>query len=205
MKNSQFVVCSALIAAATLSAPFSFAQDKADAPKMDPQMAAAWERAAKAGTPGAPHKALEPLVGEWTCEVKTWMSPEAPPMESKGTSKTTWILNGRFVHEEFSGDMGGQAFKGMGMYGYDNTKQKYVITWVDDMTTAIFTAEGVAQDGGKAFAFMGKMYCAPTDEHDRPVMHVIRIISNDKHVMEMSDPRLGDKGRMMEITYTRKK
>ena len=83
------------------------------------------KKAEAAGTPGAAHKALEPLVGNWTAEVKSWMTPGAPPTVSQATAKSTWVMNGRFVQQEFTGDFMGKPFRGVGLTGYDNTKKKY--------------------------------------------------------------------------------
>ena len=49
--------------------------------QMDPAMKAYMEAAA----PGAPHKALQNLVGTWDATVKSYMNP-ANPTESKATS-----------------------------------------------------------------------------------------------------------------------
>ena len=35
------------------------------------------KKAEAASAPGIAHQALEPLVGEWNVEVKTWMTPDA--------------------------------------------------------------------------------------------------------------------------------
>ncbi|PYI85070.1 MAG: hypothetical protein DME26_11885, partial [Verrucomicrobia bacterium] len=56
-----------------------------------------------AGKPGPGHKALEALVGNWKAEVKCWMEPGGAPDVSQGTAKASWILNGRFLQEEFQG------------------------------------------------------------------------------------------------------
>jgi hypothetical protein len=63
---------------------------------------------------------------------------------------------------------------------------------------------GTASDDKKTMTFEGKMDCPMTDEKDMPFKHVLKIESNDKHVFEMHDPRLGDNSKTMEITYTRK-
>jgi hypothetical protein len=39
---------------------------------------------------------------------------------------------------------------------------------------------------------------------DKPVKYILRILSPEKHVLEMYDVSLGDKGKMGEITYTKK-
>jgi hypothetical protein len=192
-------------AAHRLSAEDKPSKAPAAAAAPDPaKMAEMMKKVEAAGAPGAPHKALEPLIGEWTAVVKSWMAPGTPPVESKGTAKTDWALNGRFVREEFSGDMMGKPFRGMSLTGYDNLKGKYTSVWVDDMSTAIFTSTGTSDDGGKAITFSSKMDCPATGEKDMPVKQVLRIISADKHIFEMHDPRKGEDSKTMEITYTRK-
>ena len=58
-----------------------------------------------AGTPGPAHKALESFVGNWKAEVKCWHEPGGQPHISHGTAKASWTLNGRFLKEEFEGEM----------------------------------------------------------------------------------------------------
>jgi len=85
-------------------------------------------------TPGPAHKALDALAGEWNVEARYSMGgPGTPPTTSKGVAVTRWILGGRYLQEEFSGEMMGRPFKGIGVTGYDNFKKKYISTWVDDM------------------------------------------------------------------------
>ena len=90
------------------------------------------------------------------------------------------------------------------LVGYDNLKKKSVNSWVDDMSTAIFTAEGTSDDGGKTIVFESTADCPMTGEKDAPVKQVLRILGPDKHIFEMHDPRRGENSRKMEITYTRK-
>lgn len=171
---------------------------KEAAPSMDEMM----KKTEAAATPGTRHKALDPLVGEWNVEARFWMPGSDQPMESKGTAKSYWILDGRFVQEEFNGEFMGKPFKGIGITGYDNIKEKYVSTWIDDMSTGVMFTEGPAK--GKEFTLEGKVSCPPTGEKDKAVKTVIRIQSKDKHVVEMHDPTLGEKSKTGEIIYTRK-
>jgi len=205
MKNRITHLCALFVLAGIFTAGCPVAADEPLSNKTDAaKMAEMMKRAEAAGTPGASHKALEPLVGEWTADVKCWMAPDASPTMSKGTAKSEWVMNGRFVREEFNGDMMGKPFRGMSLIGYDNQKQKYNSLWVDDMSTAIFTSEGVADHGAKIITFSSKMDCPMTGEKDVPVKQVLRIISADRHVFEMYDPRKGNDSKTMEITYTRK-
>ena len=194
--------CSVTILAglfATVSAP---AQEEMASTGMDP--AEMMKKVEAAGTPGEAHKVLEPRIGEWTAEVKSWMAPGQPPVVSQGSAMSQWVMNGRFVQEEFHGEMMGKPFTGMSLTGYDNMKQKYVSIWIDDVSTSIFVSEGTAEDDGKVITFSGKMDCPFTSEKDIPVKHVLRILGPDKQVFEMYDPRMGENTKAMEITYTRK-
>jgi hypothetical protein len=155
-----------------------------------------------AGTPGPAHKALEALVGNWNAEVKCWMEPGGAPEVSQGTATTRWILNGRFLEEEFRGQMMGKPFSGRSIMGFDNIKQTFNTIWVSDIQTSIFTSEGKGDSSNKVITLEGKSTCAGTGQKDVPIKTVFRMISPDKHLFEMFDGSTGEK--TMEITYSRK-
>jgi hypothetical protein len=203
MKYCIRYTSTAVLAAATLTASLVLAEDKSASQKLDPQMEEMMKKAEAAGTPGAAHKALEPLVGTWAAEVKCWMAPDAPPAVTKATAKTTWVMNGRFLQEEFNGEVMGKPFRGMSLTGYDNIKQKYNNVWVDDMHTSLVTAEGEAENGGKVITLECKYDCPMTGQKNMTMKQVIRIVSPDTHVFEMHDPSKGEHSKTMEITYIR--
>ena len=171
---------------------------KSDAEKQEMQ-----KKMEAAGTPGPAHKALDALVGFWTAEVKCWMEPGGPPHVSKGTAKTSWILNGRFLEEEFHGEMMGKPFTGRSLMGYDNTKQTFNTVWVSDMQTSMFTSEGKGDNGNHVITLEGKANCPGTGQKDVPMKTVFRVINRDRHVFEMFDGSKGVDVKTMEITYTR--
>jgi hypothetical protein len=108
--------------------------------KMD--MGAMMEVYKKVGTPAAPHRLLASLEGIWTTRTRSWMDPDKPPMESTGTCEQTMILGGRYLRQEYTGDMAGEPFTGINILGYDNHTKKYVSVWVDSMSTGIYFFEG---------------------------------------------------------------
>ena len=203
MKHYIRYTCTAVLAAGTIIASPVLAEEKSASQGPDPKMEEMMKKAEAAGTPGAAHTALGPLVGTWNAEVKCWMAPNAPPTVTKATAKATWVMNGRFVQEEFNGEFMGKPFRGMSLTGYDNFKQKYNTVWVDDMHTSMVTAQGEAENGGKIITLEGKYDCPMTGQKNVTMKQVIRIISPDTHVFEMHDPSKGDHSKMMEITYTR--
>ena len=78
--------------------------------------------------PGPEHKVLAKLAGAWDAQVK--FHGPAGTAESKGTMKRAMIMGGRFLKEDFTGDMMGMKFQGMGIVGFDPAKKKYVSTWI---------------------------------------------------------------------------
>ena len=155
--------------------------------------------------PGPEHKVLDVLAGTWMVTTKFWMAgADAPPMETKGTSVKKWILGGRFIQEDFDGDMMGMKFTGLGMTGYDKMKKKYVGTWMDSMGTGIASNEGDADAEKKVLTLKGVMDDAMTGERNKPVKYVLHITGKDKHSLEIHDLTLGDKSKIGEITYVRK-
>src|SRR5262247_1840807 len=113
MKQHIRYAGAALAVAATIVVSLVLAEDKPAAPKIDPQMEEMMKKAEALCTPGPAHQVLESLVGDWTAEVKMWMTPDAPPTISKGTAKNTWTLKGRFVQQEFSGEFMVKPFHGI--------------------------------------------------------------------------------------------
>ena len=203
MKQNICYTNAALVAAATPVPRLALARDESPSRKMDPKMEEMMKKAEAAATPGAAHKALDPLVGNWTAEVKCWMAPEGQITVTKATAKSTWVINGRFVQQEFSGEFMGKPFRGIGFTGYDNVRQKYNSVWMDDMSTTMFTSEGVADPDGKVLTFEGDYACAMTGEKHKVFRQIYRILGPDKHVFEMHDPTKGDNSKTLEITYTR--
>ena len=202
MKHSTAYLGLAFVVAGTLTVDLVFGTE--NMPKVDPTMEEVMKKVEAACMPGSAHQALEPLVGEWNVEVKTWMTSDAPPVASKGTAKSTWTLKGRFVQQEFSGDFMGQPFHGISFTGYDNVREKYRSVWIDDMSTTMVVSEGDADDDGKVITLEGSYACAMTGEKDKAATQIYRILSRDRHVFEMHDPARGKNSKVMEITYIRK-
>jgi hypothetical protein len=189
-------------ATTTTNRPRSEAQSGADSSRPDADKAEMMKKVEAAGKPGPGHQALNALEGNWKAEVKCWMEPGGSPEVSQGTAHASWKLNGRFLEEEFHGQMMGKPFTGRTLLGFDNTKQTFNSVWVSDMQTSMFTSEGKGDNGNKVITLKGKSTCPATGHKDIPMKTVLRVISPDKHVLEMFDGSKGD-AKTMEITYTR--
>ena len=125
-----------------------------------------------AGAPGPAHKALQGFVGQWKAEVKCWMDPAGSPEVTPGTAEAKLIFAGRFLEEEFRGQMMGKPFTGKTILGFDNTRQTFNSVWLSEMQTAMFVSEGKGDSGYKVITLEGKSTCPGTGQKDIPMKTV---------------------------------
>jgi len=207
--DHRLTLCGAACAAALLILPLSGnSQEKAkkDMPAVQgADMEAMMKKWAEAATPGEAHKKLNDMVGRWKTTSRIWMNgPDAPPAETQGTSEVKWILDGRFLQQEIKGELMGKPYNGIGFTGYDNMNKKYTSVWIDNTSTAMFTADGTLDRTGRVLTTVGKMDEPMTGEHDKSTMYVYRMESKDKQVFEIHDLSLPmGKTKMMEMEYLR--
>ena len=177
------------------------AKEKKQAKQMDQQ--AMMEMYQKLATPSEPHKQFESLAGTWTTQTKEWMEPGKPPTEAAGSADMKMLLGGRFLQQDFTGEMMGQPYTGMGITGYDNLRKKYVSIWLDTMSTGSFVMEGTGSADGKTITLKGQ-HAEPGGGH---MTHraIWKIVDNNTQTFDMYGAHQGGKEmKEMEITYTRK-
>jgi hypothetical protein len=184
-----------------LVASVAIAKDEKAEKPMDPQ--AMMEVYEKLAIPREPHKLFASLAGSWTTKTKEWMEPGKPPTESTGSAEMKMLLGGRFLQQEFTGNMMGKPFSGIGIDAYDNLRKKYVTAWMDTMGTGIFMMEGTASADGKTITLEGQ-HPEPGGGH---MTHraIWKIVDNNTQTFDMYGTRHGGKEmKMLEITYMRK-
>jgi hypothetical protein len=160
------------------------------------------------------HKVLADLAGTWSYTVKMWMNPDpsAKPEEYKGTAVRKPMMDGRYFVLDVSGKMQmpgpdgkkkDMTFKGMSLEGYDNVKQKFVSSWIDNMGTGIMMSEGTYDPATKTFTYNAEGEFIPGMK--QKIREVIKIVDKDHHTFEWYEDRGGQEAKTMEIQYTRKK
>lgn len=107
------------------------------------------EAEADPGLPGEHHEHLGALVGDWTYTMRVWATPDGEPVESSGTIEARWALGARFVDATFRGEVGGRAFEGRRIDGYDNQKKEYQSIWQDSLATYTLVYRGECAEDGK--------------------------------------------------------
>jgi hypothetical protein len=160
-------------------------QPAAGQPAMTPEQMKQMQDMEAKMKPGAEHKVLDVLVGDWKGSVTFWMSAGAPPMENKGSIHREWILDGHFVSEEVTGEPmgpGASEFQGHGIVGYNTIEKRYESGWIENMATWISTANGTYDAGKKTFSFSGDMLNPATGKREK-TRSVLDCSSPDREVM----------------------
>lgn len=171
-------------------------------------MAKMMEAFAKLAAPGPQHEQLKAMAGSWTVAGKFRMDPSQPWEESKSESQGEMILGGRFLQQHFTGEpmMGMPTkFEGLGFMGFDNQKQKFVSTWMDNMGTMIMVGEGSYDAAAKTLT-MRSDYIDPMTNQKSFMRSVYKMESADKYVLTAFGPAPdGKEFQMMELVHTKKK
>lgn len=184
---------------------FAFATAQAEEKKTAPTLHPSMENAMKMGEPSSAHQPLMQMEGRFNAQSKWWMKPGDKPQESMAVVEKKAILGGRFLQEDYKGNMVGKEYQGTGIYGYDNVKKKYVSLWFDNMNTGISMSEGEADKTGKVFHYrsVSEETCPMTG---KKMSHrsIVKVVSPDRYTFEMYVTLAGEKEyKSMEIVYSR--
>ena len=161
--------------------------------------------------PGENHKRMQTLIGTWSYTSKWWMSPDAPPSESSGTTVTRSVMEGRYLVSDHTGKMQmpgpdgkpmDMEFKGMAIEGYDNAKKKYVASWIDNMGTGIMNLEGTYDPATKTLTYLADY--EPMPGMKMRIKEVVTRTDDDHHRLEFFENQGGKEVKTMQIDYTRK-
>jgi len=180
--------------------PSSFAQPE-DPMGADPMA----EAFAQWGALAPEHEVLTTMLGTWDCTTKFWVGgPE--PMTGKGTSTNEAILGGRFVTQHFvMPEFMGNAYEGIGTFGYDKQKGKFVSTWLDTMSTGMNPMEGTWDEETQTMTWIGE---SQSPMGTSTMKNTVKVIDEDNSFMEFweaNDKTGGEFVKIGEITYTRRK
>lgn len=192
----------------TASEKSSSGTDSASAKEWKPvDSAAAMKAWMEYSTPGEMQKTLAASDGNWTGTTTTWMENGGKPITSQSECTNKMILGGRYQHSMYKGNFMGMPFEGMSIMGYDNTKKKFVSTWVDNMGTGIMHAEGDWNPSKKSIELKGKMTDPARPGEECDFREVYTFTDANNHMMEMYGPdsKTGKEYKTMEIKFTRKK
>lgn len=190
-----------IVAAVALLTVTAFALGQSSGKQSPPSEEEMMKKLMAAATPGPAHKKLAALSGKWKVTDNAAASKTAPPL---GVMETKWVLGGRFLMQQFKGEMMGQKMEGVGFTGYDNMKKKYVMCWMDSFGTSISTATGDFDKAGKVLTMTGVTDDPMTGERDLKVKYVTTIASGSKNAFAVyAHAGSKNEAKMMDMTSTK--
>jgi len=154
--------------------------------------------------PGLDQERLNPLIGEWTTEIKSWKTPESEPVTLKGTVTRRWTLNGRFVEENAENETSrGKRFRSIAYLGYNRGTELYERFWMTNTWTGMFTERGRYDPDSNVIRLQGSesgasgIVTLTTSE--------LKIDSPDRHVLTTYTTGAdGVRWKQLEIVYSKK-
>jgi hypothetical protein len=206
IRTKRFVATFAGLVVLGALAHTAISQDKPDQAPAGASDVKVLQEMMKMNAPGEQHALLKRLAGTFDGDVAMKMAADAPEMKSKGRETSEMILDGRFLKTDFTGEMMGNAYKGMQLQGYDNYKKKFISVWVDSMSTGAMTAEGTADAAGKVISFAGEYPDPMQGGKLKQYRQVLTIKDDDHHEFEIFEKGPdGKEYRSLYIKYTRAK
>jgi hypothetical protein len=155
-------------------------------------------------TPGKMHEMLAKSQGLWTEEVTMWMKPDAPPSKSTMTCMYKMIMGNRYLQGMNRGSFNNMPFEGISVTGYDNAKNVFVSSWIDNMGTGMMYMEGKWDEKDKSIVFTGTQI-DPVSGMDMKVREIMTFKDDNNQMMEMyMTPEGGAEYKSLEIKSTRK-
>lgn len=183
-----------LAAALAVAVPASAQEGQADQNAMEEMMM-------KLAAPGAPHRHLASLAGEWAATTTMYMDGSAP-VTSTGTIRFESLLGGRYLLGRYSSTFMGQPMEGLSIDGYDNGKQEYFNLWFDSMGTGFYEARGQASADGRTVTHAGIMEMGPLQI---PARSETVYLDQDSVRFTMWQSPGGQETKAMEMEYRRVK
>jgi hypothetical protein len=157
-------------------------------------------------TPSKAHEMLAKDTGKWEANLTFWdaYNPTAEPQKATATAEFKMILGGKYQEGIYSGDMWGMPFEGRGIMAFDNAKQEFISTWIDNFGTGIGVASGTYDENTKVLTLYGSMV-DPVTKKEKKTRETITYIDENNQKMEMFDVKSdGTEFKTMEIISKRK-
>ena len=152
--------------------------------------------------PQKEHEWLQQIVGEWESEGEVVAEPGQPPVKNKGSEKVRSI-GGFWILSEHKGEFPGGSFTGILTLGYSVEKKKFVGSWIDSITSHLWTYEGSVDAAGKVLTLETE---GPGPD-GKPVKfrEAMEVKDKDNKVFTSSMEKDGKWVTFLTVRYTRKK
>lgn len=153
-------------------------------------------------TPGKMHEMMTKDMGTWTETTTIWMAPGAEPIKNTGSATFDMMFGGKYQVSRHTGNFMGMPFEGISTTGYDNSREVFINTWIDNMGTGIMYSEGKWNDATRSIDFKGNM-TDPTVKKAIPFHQTLTFVDDKTRKIEMYTQYKGKEYKAMEILLTK--
>jgi len=154
------------------------------------------------GAPGEEHRQLDVLAGDWDVTVKFPVGP-GKEMEGKSSCEAKWVMDGRFLRQEYSSTFAGKPLTIVRYLGFDRHKGKFVEVQFESTHTDVMHNEGTISADGKTITCMGTHIDAAADKEVK-VRTVTTIPDKDAFTLVMFYAA-DEEAKTITLTHKRKK
>ena len=157
----------------------------------------------KPDVPGPIHERLNDLAGSWDVALTYTLGDKQH--EGKATCEAKWILDGRFLQQEYHSRFQGKPFQVVQLLGYDNPRKKTIEIMMDNLSTGLRHNEGSISNDGKVITNESESLDPATGKPYK-LRTVTTIVDRDHFTLEWF--RVGEGGkenRVVSMSHTRKK
>ena len=163
-------------------------------------------------SPGRYHELLKQLTGKWTVKLAFYSGDQK--WETNCKSENCLLHGDRFFMEQIDGDIYGPDEKGnmrpepyssTKILGYDNYKQAYCGSFIENQNSYLLTFKGRYPLIGTQdkIDFYGLSDEPMLDIKDVAMKYSLIIIDNDRYKWEVFALALGDNSKVFDFNFTR--
>lgn len=134
-------------------------------------------------TPGEEHKKLDALAGVWDVTVQFPAGP-GRTMEGKSSLEAKWVMDGRFLRQEYTSNFRGMLLTVIRYLGFDRHKRKFVEVQFESTHTDVMHNEGTISSDGRIITCFGSHIDTATGKVAN-VRSVTTFIDNDTFTIEL--------------------
>lgn len=118
----------------------------------------------QAAAPESQHQLLGSMVGQWRVKAKIWATPDSNPEVFSAKAEIRYILNKRFIKQNFKSKTLNKQYSMLSIIGYDKTINRYTSSWLSNYSTSINILYGDYQEQNKTITFSGSINDTVTAE-----------------------------------------
>jgi len=158
---------------------------------------------AQGDAPGPVHKQMDVLAGSWDVDVKYVIAGQAH--HGKAKCETRWVLEGRFLQQEYKSKFMGKPFEVLQILGYDNHKKRTIEIMMDSLGTGVLHNEGSISKDGAVISNEGESLDPATGKNSK--LHTVTtILDKDHYTLDWFKPGAdGKEEKVVSMTHTRRK